>query len=972
MTQQLLADRFRIIEVLGRGEAVTTYLAEDTSDGSHVVVKRFSLLETLSGRQAATADPRDAATWHLAGEDELAFKLADLFEREGRVLSQLRHPSIPRFLDFISHKTDQDTELFLVQEYVSGKNLGAMVADGRHFTEAEIREIAFGLARVLESLHTCHPPLIHRDVKPSNIVIGDKGQVFLIDFGAVKNRVQTGKTLLPTVVGTFGYMPMEQLQGRATPASDIYALGGTLVFLLTHQHPHELPQRRLIPDFRARVKVSGSFASILDRMLAPDPSERYQDGAELRVALESEAAGEGPEPEAPARRRRRPLARSAAWVATVVVLALAGVLLMRSIGREGGLETDGGPLSREARFDSVRPLLEKIDHQAAGLVKEVVEDDSNNVWALSHDSIVRFSRGRTGRPRTMFHRELPIAAQLAEQKIDSWRPFGISSMALGHDGTVWIGSTRGEVLLGRGKRWRTMSAFGDPWRSELAGMVVHNGRLHVVNDTGLWVYDDSWQRLSGAPRVPMSAIHVSRSGDLLVGGRRTVWRFEDAGGKELWQGRARQEDRILALFEDLQGQVLIGTGDGFVTISAAGEDLGRELEGIKITAFASRGRGRLWVGTAVDGLRYREGNLWYSYRYSEGLASNNVEKLLIDRGGRLWCVAGGLLVADAAMAEQRIKTVPRIGQLSAKVFDNAGWAVEKLLADEQVSGGVAWRRTEEHTQVFFDGHLVHPGNLAHDRILRGYRRRDGSIVLIQRDWTGSLSLDGRSTEIPPLEKPRPWDYPELPLLDSRGRVWVSSGRGEDSELHELQEGEWRTHPELSGLLVRGVVEDSGGSIWVVTDRSRGGTLHRWDSKTWTHMKCWQRAYPKAESLSIWGLRRLADGRLVLRLYGSGDAVLFDPSSNEIDCTETLPLGHWDWLSQDLSGRLWLSEVGSGLTWRAGEESGRYSTREGLFSDRVVAHAHDREGRIWVISYDGRVGVFDIDTLVTTKVGKAGG
>ena len=95
----------------------------------------------------------------------------------------------------------------------------------------------------LAYLHELRPPIIHRDVKPGNIVLAPDGEAWLVDFGAVRDRIlheirTEGEGA--TIVGTYGYMPYEQFQGRALPASDVYALGMTLVFLLSHKEPHEI------------------------------------------------------------------------------------------------------------------------------------------------------------------------------------------------------------------------------------------------------------------------------------------------------------------------------------------------------------------------------------------------------------------------------------------------------------------------------------------------------------------------------------------------------------------------------------------------------------------------------------------------------------------------------------------------------------------------------------------------------------
>lgn len=115
----------------------------------------------------------------------------------------------------------------LVQTYIPAKSLEEHLQEGRTFSETEVKQIAKALLEVLTYLHSRQPAVIHRDIKPSNILLSDRsgnhlGEVYLVDFGAVKTTAQQqGGTM--TVVGTYGYMAQEQFGGRAVPASDLYS-----------------------------------------------------------------------------------------------------------------------------------------------------------------------------------------------------------------------------------------------------------------------------------------------------------------------------------------------------------------------------------------------------------------------------------------------------------------------------------------------------------------------------------------------------------------------------------------------------------------------------------------------------------------------------------------------------------------------------------------------------------------------------
>jgi len=261
----LLNDRYEIKETLGRGGFATTYLAIDTETQQKCAIKCLSF--------------RKIEEW----------KTLELFEREAKILKNLDHPRIPDYIDFFTIETEQDVEIYLVQEYVEGTSLAQFVREGKHFSEKEVVKIALKIIRILEYLHRLSPPIIHRDIKPGNILLTPNKQVYLIDFGSVRDKMlvdQTKSGGVPTIVGTYGYMAIEQFEGRALPASDIYSLGMTLIYLLAHKEPVEIEKKGLDLDFRPHVNISDDFARALKKMIAPDNTKRYQTASELKQDLE--------------------------------------------------------------------------------------------------------------------------------------------------------------------------------------------------------------------------------------------------------------------------------------------------------------------------------------------------------------------------------------------------------------------------------------------------------------------------------------------------------------------------------------------------------------------------------------------------------------------------------------------------------------------------------------------------------------
>jgi len=259
----IIGGRYRLVRELGRGGFAVTWEAFDLTTRGAVAVKILSL--------------RTVDHW----------KAVELFEREARVLRNLDHPQIPKYLDFIAPGEGGD-QFVLVQALAPGRSLADLVKSGWHPTEAEARDLADQLLGILEYLHGRSPPVVHRDIKPANVVRDASGRVSLIDFGSVRDRL-AGASEHASTAGTFGYMAPEQLTGRATPASDLYGLGATLVNVLSHRAPDQLPQRELRIDFSEAVSVSKGFERFLGRLLAPAPEQRYPSAQAARSALASGA-----------------------------------------------------------------------------------------------------------------------------------------------------------------------------------------------------------------------------------------------------------------------------------------------------------------------------------------------------------------------------------------------------------------------------------------------------------------------------------------------------------------------------------------------------------------------------------------------------------------------------------------------------------------------------------------------------------
>jgi WD40 repeat protein/tRNA A-37 threonylcarbamoyl transferase component Bud32 len=275
-TQLVDLRRYHPIRQLGSGGFGKTYLAEDVdSFNEQCVIKQFA--------------PQSQGT--------SAFEIATrLFEEEARRLKQLgQHSQIPSLLAYFK----QDNRLYLVQQYIEGLNLLDELELHGAFSEQKIRELLLDLLNILKTVH--QEKVIHRDLKPENIIRRQiDNKLVLIDFGASKQLSGTILTKQGTTIGSFGYAPLEQMDGgEAYPASDLYSLGATCFHLLSGINPWELWKRKgysWINNWRQNLgqSVSLDLGCVLDKLLQEDYQKRYQSTEEVLQDLNRKSSPKSP------------------------------------------------------------------------------------------------------------------------------------------------------------------------------------------------------------------------------------------------------------------------------------------------------------------------------------------------------------------------------------------------------------------------------------------------------------------------------------------------------------------------------------------------------------------------------------------------------------------------------------------------------------------------------------------------------
>ncbi|WGV24222.1 CHASE2 domain-containing serine/threonine-protein kinase [Halotia branconii] len=280
----LLSNRYKIAEHLGGGGFSRTYLALDTQrpGNPQCVVKQLK--------------PANQETQYLKVVRRLFNTEADILEVLGK------HQQIPQLLAYF----EENQQFYLVQEFIKGYPLNKEISPGKRLSELQVIELLKDVLQVLSFVHSYS--VIHRDIKPNNLIRREDGRIVLIDFGAVKliqpqrednyiNEIQENQTI---AIVTPGYAPSEQTSGQPKLNSDIYALGIVAIQALTGVDPRKfgrnpntgelvvLTQANGISQYwHELAQVSHKLITILDRMVKLDFTKRYQSVTEVLKSLES-------------------------------------------------------------------------------------------------------------------------------------------------------------------------------------------------------------------------------------------------------------------------------------------------------------------------------------------------------------------------------------------------------------------------------------------------------------------------------------------------------------------------------------------------------------------------------------------------------------------------------------------------------------------------------------------------------------
>ena len=264
LTNHLLKQRYRILDVVGKGGMGAVYRAEDTQLGNRKVAIKEMSQSGLSPQAIIDA--------------------AEAFKREAHILAGLQHPNLPNIYDHFF----ETGRWYLVMSFIPGETLGEYLnkASGRKLPVEEALQIGVQLCTVLHYLHSQQPPIIFRDLKPFNIMRTFDGHLYLIDFG-IARHFKPGQAKDTAAYGSMGYSAPEQYgKAQTTPRSDIYSLGALLHLMLSGLDPSVTPF--LFPPLQAQVPtIPVELAMLVEQMLEMNEDKRPTSMLEVKQKLQS-------------------------------------------------------------------------------------------------------------------------------------------------------------------------------------------------------------------------------------------------------------------------------------------------------------------------------------------------------------------------------------------------------------------------------------------------------------------------------------------------------------------------------------------------------------------------------------------------------------------------------------------------------------------------------------------------------------
>ncbi|PIQ25471.1 hypothetical protein COW36_20720 [bacterium (Candidatus Blackallbacteria) CG17_big_fil_post_rev_8_21_14_2_50_48_46] len=930
MSKSSPAAHYQIIAPLGQGGFATTWLAKDTRTGQRCALKKLSL--------------------HKLDH----WKSLELFERECKVLKNLKHTGIPRFIE--SWNSEDPFELVLVQEYIPGKSLQTWIEEGRRFSEDEALQLALQICDILIYLHRFSPPVVHRDLKPGNLILNEQDQIFLIDFGAVKQQVSAQAQHSITMMGTVGYIPLEQLEGRALPASDLYALGATLLFLLTGRSPAELPKKDLKPDFRSQTHFSMGFNRILDRLLDADLNKRYALAAELKRDLlklieKQQKRNQAFDFDKFKLWQTVPKAWAGFSPPTKIGMGLGVLLLSLPLLLQGLKHLSPTPPPKKTQAQTVETAnvkMQSLRWQAAPLKNwqrlepapnliSLSQTPQGQVWGIASNALYLLS----GSPDAPIHWEA-------------------SKLTGGYASLNWLQATQNQGIwfassdshLYRLKD-NTCLEMDKPSPAKITALGIWQDKLLLAAGPQLYFWDtrsDTFQLL-GKLQESIEALYSDADKVLWVGDRNRLYRYEGKTWQKVWEGKSSYDDRIRVI-RQAENKLWLGLEKGALAL-----DLKRNLSYNLLNNGSSKGLESMpqqarWLATShtyAEGLyQFKNGQAGaQTLGWRDGLPDDRFQALLLDAQAQLWFSgqSGELWKTPTAELLKQMQA-PKPPAHPALRFESACAAWQGL--QPAPSAQLAGDGQSGDLRVYWNQQQLCPYG-------EGFRSQQGE--LLELNWQGLKKWTHGKVQKLPL--PERMLSSQSLWLDSKQRIWLARrypyillrfvnqnwqkfgsqqgfSEGSAALLYETRAGKILAGSKVKGELPLQVFDESS---------------QQWLNSGLKYQKSWMT--PEAKQIL-----ELHTGQLALAT--DEGLFLIEADFKQAQKVEGLPYKEIQGVAEDAQHRLWIiydrHGKGRGLSlWDPAKgKVSHLDSRQGLVPDRFQEIAIDSQKRLWLMG--GGMGV----------------
>jgi serine/threonine protein kinase len=498
-----------------------------------------------------------------------------LFQREAALLAQLRHPSLPACWDAFS----ENGAHYLVSDFIEGVALQDLIEQQGQASERDVARWGIDLCDALVYIHSQQPPIIHRDIKPDNVIITPEGSAVLVDFG-IARRYEAGRHDT-TKMGTWGYLPPEQKAGRTEPRSDLYALGATLYFALTASDPQLLNIFDINLQWRKGVSfppardtnphVSAEMEAILAQATRVLVEERYPSARAMLDELRNLGAAQQTLP-CPHCQAANP----------------SSAARCRACGKPLTLQTapqQAAPPRQPQNWGSFRGSAAR-----AGVTTDILRPPLKQTWSFQLQGAVDGSPIIHNGMVYVGSRNHYLYALDAQSQRELWRYNAgapLRSTPTLHGDTLFFGDDNGTMhavqSVGGTARWRV------PLRGKIfasaaagAGLIIsatQAGRIVALNPTSGEII---WEHVDGSPFYASPALLNNLV--IVANGPGQIKGLDIASGKLQWTFQASGQVRATPACHD--GLALVAALDGSVALLdiRTGERLWQRSLGVPISA----------------------------------------------------------------------------------------------------------------------------------------------------------------------------------------------------------------------------------------------------------------------------------------------------------------------------------------------------------------------------------------------------